>query len=93
MANKTITIPSNGNPGDTHVRNGDQVTWQSASAWTVDFTNTPFRATGGPQSFFVSQSNSPSAVVAGRPAPYPYSVTAGVGAGADPNIIVDPPEP
>jgi len=53
MADKTIPIPANGEPADEHVKNGDRVGWQSSSACTVSFTNTPFRQTGGPQSILV----------------------------------------
>lgn len=91
MADKSIVIPASGNPGDTHVRNGDRVSWQSSSTWNVGFTDTPFRQAGGPQSIPVPGGGSSAwAVVAGRPGTYPYSVAAGATA-SDPNIIVDPP--
>ena len=90
MAEITIPIPQNGTPTDKHVKNGDRVSWQSSSACTVSFTNTPFRQTGGPQSIPVPRgSSSPWEVVAGAPNTYPYSVASGATA-ADPNLIVDP---
>ena len=88
MADITIPIPVE---GDTHVHEGDRVSWQSGDACNVDFTNTPFRQTGGPQRIPVPGGGSSSPqVVAGRPNPYPYSVAFGATA-SDPSIIVDPP--
>jgi len=90
MADKTIPIPANGNPGDTHVKNGDRVSWQSSNACTVSFTNTPFKQTGGPHSIPVPRGGSSAwEVVAGRPNTYPYSVALGATA-SDPGLIVDP---
>ncbi len=90
MADITIPIPANRDPGDTHVKNGDRVQWTSGSSCNVDFTDTPFRQTGGTQSVLVRNGSSPWEVVAGRPKPYPYSIAVGATA-SDPSIIVDPP--
>ncbi len=90
MADKTITIPANGDPGATHVKNGDRVCWQSSGACTVSFPNTPFRPTGGPQSIPVPTGGSSAwETVAGRPDTYPYGVASGATA-SDPDLIVDP---
>ncbi len=90
MADKTITIPTNGEPVEEHVKNGDRVSWQSARSCAVSFTNTPFRQTGGPQSISVpGGGSSPFLVVAGPAATYPYSVGFGATA-SDPDLIVDP---
>ena len=89
MADKTITIPANGEPADEHVKNGDRVNWQSSNACTVSFTNTPFRQTGGHQSIPVPRGgSSPWEVVACRPNTYPYSIASGATA-SDPGLIVD----
>ena len=89
MADKTIPIPANGDPGDTHVKKGDRVSWQSGSACAVSFTNTPFRQTGGPHSIPVpGGGSSPWEVVAGPPNTYPYTVASGATA-SDPQVIVD----
>ncbi len=89
MADKSVSIPASGDPGDTHVNNGDRISWQSSAACNVSFTNTPFRQTGGPQSIPVPRGgSSPWEVVAGRPGTYPYSIGFGATA-SDPNVIVE----
>ncbi len=87
MPDITIPIPVT---GDTHVKNGDRVRWQSTSKCDVDFTNTPFRQAGGRQTIPVPAGGSSNwEVVAGRPNTYPYGIGFGATA-SDPNIIVDP---
>ena len=90
MADKTIPIPANGDPGDTHVQNGDRIQWTSGISWSVGFTDSPFIQTGGPQTIPVRNGASQWQVVAGRPKPYPYTLASGATA-SDPSIIVDPP--
>ncbi len=89
MADKTITIPANGEPGEEHVNIGDRVSWQCGRSCNVSFTNTPFRETGGPHSIAVPASgSSPSHVVAGPKGTYPYTIASGATA-SDPNLVVD----
>ncbi len=91
MAEINIAIPAGGDPGDTHVKKGDRVSWQSTAACTVSFNKTPFSDKGGPQSIAVPRGGSRSTpcVVAGPSGPYPYSIAFGAAA-SDPGLIVDP---